>query len=43
MNNVHVLTAIFRESLFYFALRAMAILEPQTKLSKNWHQRAITC
>jgi predicted phage terminase large subunit-like protein len=42
MNNVYVLSAIFRQSLFYFALRAMAILEPQTKLSKNWHQRAIT-
>lgn len=42
MNNAQVLAAIYRESLFYFGLRAMAILEPQTKLSKNWHQRAIT-
>lgn len=41
MNNVLILSAIFRQSLFYFALRAMTILEPQTKLSRNWHQKAI--
>ncbi|WP_024275200.1 hypothetical protein [Hyphomicrobium sp. 802] len=41
MNNVLTLAAIYRTSLFYFAVRAMTILEPQTNLSRNWHQKAI--
>lgn len=41
MNNVQTLAAVYRRSLFYFALRAMAALEPGTKLFMNWHQKAI--
>lgn len=41
MNN-HTLTSLYRSSLFYFALRAMVVLEPATKLIPNWHQRTIS-
>jgi hypothetical protein len=36
-----VLGAIYRLGLVYFAVRVMTILEPNTRLTLNWHHRAI--
>jgi len=41
MNNPEILAAMYRKNLHLFAEKAMAILEPGTKLKTSWHHRAI--
>ena len=40
-NNAEVVDAVYRNDVLEFAMRAMSVVEPGTKIKPNWHHRCI--